>query len=176
MEIIKNGFNSEELIEVTCPHCGSILRCTEEEKRTLPCPICGHNLNTGIESPKLTFAHCDKCDYDFNTDENPKIGTYGEYYITCPLCRDRVYLGDGIDITVDNLKLEYFYSYEDAIPIKFPEIKTWIDKGIKHLKENSDENCYYTATGDSFVLVMRDGEEFYVMYTNKYKDVYIKNI
>lgn len=167
MEVIKNGLSSDKLIEVTCDHCHSVLRCTELEVNHCNCPVCGKPLRTEA----LYF--CENCGHHFSTTSPMEIGVYGEYYVECPRCRQRVYLDDGIDITTDNLKLEYFSSHEDAKPVEFPEIKAWIDKGIKHLKENPDENYYYTATGDSFVLVTRDGEEFYVMYSNNYRDVWI---
>ena len=43
-----------------------------------------------------------------------------------------------------------------------------------YLKQHPDEWAYYTCSGDSFVLVAKDDEEYFVMYTNDYKDVYLK--
>lgn len=167
MEVIKRR-SDEELIEVTCSHCGSILRCTGEEKRTLPCPVCGHQLNNGDD-----LLQCDRCNYKFSTAEPEGIGAYGCYYTFCPECGETVYMGDGIDVTIENLRLDYF-SPMGGKEISFPQIKSWIAEGIRFLKDNPDENIYYAASGDSFIFINRDVGDFYVMYTNKYKDVYIK--
>ena len=168
MEIIKRR-SDEGLIEVTCSHCGSILRCTGEEKKTLPCPVCGDKLNDGDD-----LLRCDRCDYKFSKTEPEGIGEYGSYYTFCPECGEKVYMDDGIDVTVENLKLDYF-SPMGGKEVTFPRIKSWIAEGIRFLEDNPDENTYYTASGDSFIFICRDVGDFYVMYTNKYRDVYIKD-
>ena len=171
MEIIKNNFASEEkLIDVTCPYCESVLRCTEEEKRTQLCPVCGHNL---YEEPRQELLYCEECDHDFY-DSTPKgVGAYGVYYTTCPLCGNIVYYDDGIDVTADNLKLEYFSEPKKAKHVDFSDIKKFVQIGVDYLKDNPDENYHFSATGDSFVLVTRDDNEFYVMYTDNYRDVWV---
>ena len=168
MEIIKNGFNTNELIEITCEHCGSVLRCTEEERNHCDCPVCGRPLHTE------TLYFCENCEHHFSPTSPIEVGTYGEFYTTCPICRQKVYLDDGIDITVDNLKPEHFCYKDNGNYIKFSEIKEWIKEGINFLKQNPDEYFRYTASGDSFVLITREDDEFYVVYTDDYKDVYMK--
>lgn len=168
MEIIKNGFDSEELIEVTCEHCGSILRCTEEERKHYDCPVCGRPLCSE------TLYFCEYCAHHFPATSPIEVGVYGEFYTLCPKCGRTVYLDDGIDVTADNLKIEYFSSKENGKHVEFPQIKRWIKTGIEFLKKNPEEYLYYTASGDSFIMVTRDDGEFYVLYTDNYKDVYMK--
>lgn len=172
MEVIKNNFASEEkLIDVTCPHCGSVLRCTEEEKRTQSCPVCGYGL---YKEPRKEQLYCEECGHDFYDSTPKRVGAYGIYYTTCPICGATVYYDDGIDVTAENLKLEYFSELKNAKHVDFSEIKKFIQIGVDYLKNNPDANFHYDATGDSFVLVTRDDDEFYVMYTDNYRDVWVK--
>ena len=161
MEIIKDAY-AEELIEVTCPDCGSILRCTEEERKNRPCPVCGADLD-----------NCEKCEHVFYAVPEG-IGQYGLFYTYCPECNEVVFFDKNIDVTTQNLKPEFFASFSNGTKIGFKDIKKWITIGINFLKQNPDEPFYYTASGDSFVLITRDEEEFHIVYTNDYKDVYIK--
>lgn len=180
MEVIKNNYN--ELINVTCHHCGSILRCTQEEQNTCACPICGKSLKDHVEENSNSekeevyeMLECEKCGHEFLSSPE-EAGEYGLYYTYCPRCNAPVYFNEGIDITADNLKKEHFYSMgEGAKEVSFLEIKEWIKKGINYLKKSDDHSWYwYTCSGDSLVLVTRDEDEFYVMWTNKYKDVFLK--
>ena len=170
MEIIENNL-AKNTIKVECSKCGSILRCTEDEKNNLPCPVCGASLSEK-EKEKI-YLICEECGHAFHASEADGVGEYGCYYTYCPICKEKVYLDDGIDITTDNLQLEYFGS-RNGKSVDFKEIKSWINIGVKYLKQNPNEHYYYTASGDSFILVTRDEDEFYVMYTNNYRDVYLK--
>ena len=134
MKIIKNNYNKEEtLIQVTCPHCFSVLKCTPEEYDTLPCPVCSKPLN------EKGIINCDHCNAEIYYDKPDGIGEYGLYYVKCPECNKFTYLDDGIDVTTDNLKLEYFsLASEDAVSIEFSEIKEWIKEGVEYLKQNPE--------------------------------------
>ena len=177
MEVIKNNCSQAQMLEVTCPHCGSILRCTLEEKENSSCPVCGRSLShtedsTNTHSPKE--LHCDKCNHNFFVTDYEGIGMYGEYYSYCPECCAIVYADDGIEVTTENLALEYFSPLgEDAKKISFPEIKKWIKTGVDYLKSHPGEYMWYICSGNSFVLVSRDDNEFYVMWTNNYRDVWV---
>lgn len=178
MEIIKNNYNQTQMLEVTCPHCSSILRCTPEEKENSSCPICGRPLShtkdsTNTHSPKELY--CDKCDHNFFVTDYEGVGMYGGYYSHCPKCGAIVYADDGIEVNTENLTIEHFSSLgEDAKKVDFPEIKKWIKIGVNYLKNNPDEFMWYICSGDSFVLVSRDDNEFFVMWTNNYRDVWVK--
>ena len=170
MEIIKDNYNTEKtLVEVTCPHCLSVLKCTPEECKTLPCPVCHKPLN------EKETAICELCGSEIHYDHIDGIGEYGLYYVICPECLGKIYIDDGIDVNTENLAIEHFANYsEDSKHIEFPRIKNWIKQGVEYLKQHPDEWAYYTCSGDSFVLVARDNEEYFVMYTDDYKDVYLK--
>ena len=169
MEVIKNNYNSNELIEITCEHCNSILRCTEEEMYHSNCPVCGWSLR-----PMVSYC-CDHCNYHFSTTSLPKIGEYGQYYVECPMCKKRVYLDrEGIDITIDNLELDYFSSSTKGKHIEFSQIKGWIDRGLKYLKDNPSEYFHYSVSGDSFVVILKDDDEFYVIYSDNFKELHMK--
>lgn len=169
MEIIKNNHNDEnKYIEITCPHCFSVLKCTPEEYDTLPCPVCSKPLNEKV------IINCEHCNTEIYYDKPDGIGEYGLYYVECPECNKFTYLDDGIDVTTDNLKLEYFNLIsEDAVPINFSEIKEWIKEGVEYLKQNPDEYYCSRMSGDSLVMVTKEDNDFYVVYTDDYRDVYI---
>lgn len=170
MEIIKDAY-AEELIEVTCPNCGSILRCTEEERKNRPCPVCGGDLS-GYDYERELLT-CEECGHVFYAVPEG-IGQYGLFYTYCPECNEMVFFDKNIDVTTQNLKPEFFASFSNGTKIGFKDIKKWIAIGVNFLKQNPDEPFYYTASGNSFVLITRDEDEFHVVYTNDYKDVYIK--
>ena len=169
MEIIKNNL-TKDTIEVECSKCGSILRCTEDEKNNLPCPVCGASLS----KEEKVYLICEECGHAFHASKTNEVGEYGCYYTYCPSCKKKVYLDDGIDVTADNLKIEYFH-HSGGKKVDFEEIKSWINTGVKFLKQNPNESYYFTASGNSFVLITRDEDEFYVMYTDNYRDVYLKD-
>ena len=170
MEIIKNNHNDKNnYIEITCPHCFSVLKCTPEEYDTLPCPACSKPLN------EKGIINCEHCNTEIYYDKPDGIGEYGLYYVKCPECNKSTYLDDGIDVTTDNLKLEYFsLMSENAVPIEFSKIKDWIKEGVEYLKQNPDEYYCSRMSGDSLVMVTKEDNDFYVVYTNDYRDVYIK--
>ena len=175
MEVIKNNFEATEMIEMSCPHCGSILKCTVEEKENDVCPICSYPLterSTNVNMPKR-FLECEKCDHGFFATPDG-IGLYGLYYTYCPKCGAITYFDDGIEVNAENLKLEHFSEPKDGLHVDFSEIKKFVQIGVNYLKNNPDENYHYSATGDSFILVTRDENEFYVMYTDNYRDVWVE--
>lgn len=175
MEVVKYN-NVKELIEIACPACGSILRCTPKEREKLPCPVCGHTLMEELETKTEKGEHllCETCNYEFYSSISDGIGVEGLFYTYCPECGEKVYWDDGIDITAQNLQIEHFYP-EGGKPIDFPTVKKWIATGVAFLKKNPDCRYHYTASGDSFILILREEDEYYVMYTNNYKYVYLKN-
>jgi len=172
MEVIKDAY-AEELIEVTCPHCGSILRCTKEEKENCPCIVCGGDLNEQEYGDKRELLTCDHCKHVFYGIPE-EIGEYGLYYTYCPECLGKVFFDDGIDVTVENLKLEFFSSSNDGKKIDFKIIKKWISQGISYLKREPDEKFWHALSGDSAVFIIKEDDKYYVIYTDDYKDIYIK--
>ena len=164
MEIIKNNYRKdEELIEVICPYCGSLLRCTSEERDFSPCPVCGE---------PLIFV-CEHCGEEVH-EPTIDVGMYGLYYIKCPYCDNVNYLDDGVDVTVDNLELKHFNDNTNAVKIDFLTIKKWIREGINVLKNNPNRHNYYVAGGDGLVLVTKDDENYWVIVSNNYKDAWLK--
>ena len=172
MEIIKDAY-AEELIEVTCPHCGSILRCTQDEKESCPCIICGGDLNEQEYGDKRELLTCDHCEHVFYGIPE-EIGEYGLYYTHCPECSEKVFFDYGIEVTTENLELKHFSSFSDGIKINFRKIKNWISQGISYLKKEPDEKFWHALSGDSAVFIIKEDDKYCVIYTNDYKDVYIK--
>ena len=171
MEIIKNNYFYEKNKEITvhCKHCNSILKCTQYEYEHLPCPCCG------LPFQEVHEAICDNCNNQFTySPEECDTGAYGLYTIKCPECNHTVELNEGIDLTTENLEEKHFSNFSDGVDINFDTIKKWIKRGIDYLNTHTDEYMYYTSGGNTFVLVHRDDDEFYVMYTNNYNDVYLR--
>lgn len=170
MEIIQNNYaENAELITVQCGNCNSILRCTVSELKN-QCPCCGNPLSPQYDEKK-SFC-CDDCDYEFFAVPEGE-GYCGLYYAFCPKCGQLIYSEEGIKITVKNLEMKHFDSSEDGVHIDFPTIKGWIKVGVSYLTRNPDECFYYCSTGDGFLFITRDDEEFYIMYTNNYKSTFI---
>lgn len=176
MEVIKNNFEATKMIEVTCPHCGSILKCTVEEKENDVCPICAYPLTERSTNVNISerFLECEECDHGFFATPDG-IGMYGLYYTHCPECGAITYFDDGIEVNAENLEEDYFApNGPDAVKVDFPLVKEWIKNGIAYLKHNPEESMWYASSGNSFVLVTRDDDEYYVMWTNNYRDVWMK--
>lgn len=170
MEIIKNSFNHSELTDISCPHCHSLLRCTYDELENLPCPVCGKSLKDEIEYNIL----CDHCGNEIYPSRDG-VGVYGLYYTICPKCGGHTYIDDGIDVTTENIKPEHFSSFgEYVIHVEFSEIKKWIADGVNYLKRNPSEHMWYRMSGDAFIMITKEEDEFYVAYTSNYKDVYLR--
>lgn len=177
MEVIKNNHvSSDKLIYVQCKHCNSVLKCTESELN-LPCPCCGHSLKEdSLEKEDCKITICNNCGRTFEYDlDNCDIGEYGLYYIHCPHCDhyDCIEEEEGIELNIDNLREEHFADHSNGKPVDFSEIKRWIKIGITFLKSNPDQFVYFTMSGDSFIMIFREGDEFGVVYTNDYEDVYL---
>lgn len=113
---------------------------------------------------------CDRCGSELEYEkEDTRIGYLGVTHLDCPLCGEEIMLeGNERDIflTKDNVKFpEHFWHTSKecgAVEISGGRIEEYIRKGIEFFRENKDEFCWYTGTGDTRIFVFRyDGDEIY---------------
>lgn len=101
-------------------------------------------------------------------------GFLGQAYVICPICNKKSFLEiDELDneITVDNLvfpKHFYYFGDTDAAKLTNDEIKKFIKDGINFFRNNPENYCYTTGTGDTIVFVLNyPGDENYIVYVCK---------
>ena len=121
---------------------------------------------------------CEKCGsvIEIESYDDLHVGALGCYYYDCPVC-DKENMADhvdGITLTIDNLEFPvHFYDFKNGKEVSKDEIKEYIKKGVLKLRKNkAEDDCgmFYTATGDTFVLVKRypGDEEYCVMVAKGY--------
>ena len=89
-------------------------------------------------------------------------------YVICPVCQKKSYLEiEALDkkITVDNLKFPdnfYHFGGEDCKELTNDDIRKYIKDAIKFFRENPDNFCYMTGSGDTAIFVLNcSGDENY---------------
>ena len=135
MEIINNNYKKNKEIEIRFPR---------------------HHTCENCESVLLIYK------------EDVKHGFLGQAYVDCPACGKKSYLdieGLDVDVTIDNLIFpDYFYHFgtDDSHKLSNEEIKRYIKDGIKFFRENPDNFCYMTGSGDTAVFILNyPGDENY---------------
>ena len=113
---------------------------------------------------------CDRCGSELEYEkEDTRIGYLGVTHLDCPLCGEEIMLEGNeqdIKLTKDNIKFpnHFWYFSKEAGAVELPnsEIKEYIRNCIEFLRENKNEYCAYSGTGDSGIFVFRyDGDEMY---------------
>ena len=136
-------------------------------------------IGTPIVEPYPRTVICDECESELEYDKSDiHMGYCGCYHITCPLCGYEIMLYDNeenIKLTVDNIEFPtHFYhtSVENGAIDCFndKEIKADIKKAIKHFRENKDEFCYETGTGNLTMHIYKyDGDnEYHIVVAGDY--------
>lgn len=136
--------------------------------------------NIAPKSPmKITFplSHtCENCGSELEIEENDvKIGFAGMAYIDCPVCNKQSFLYmDELDETVTKDTLEFpkhFYHFgesEDVVRITPEEIKQRINEAIKFFRENPNNFCWHTSSGDTSITVFNfAGDQQYLITVAK---------
>ena len=128
----------------------------------------------------ITCEHCySELEYD---DTDMHEGALGLMYIDCPLCNGETMIEDedGVVLTKSNVEFPtHFYhtSVETGAVdcLKNGEIKEYINKGIDFFRANKEEFCWWTATGNLtlFVVKMDGEEEYWVFATGDYYETHI---
>ena len=119
---------------------------------------------------------CDKCGSELEVDEKDvKIGYAGMAYVVCPVCNCNSYLDiDELDenVTKDTLRFpDHFYHFggsEGASSVSPEEIKKYINLAIKFFRDNPDNFCWTTSTGDTHIAVFNFcGDQNYSVVVSK---------
>lgn len=140
------------------------------------------NRNAHTNTTPYRTVTCEKCGavLSYESIYDTHVGEFGARYITCPYCDDEIMTDEeGINITVDNLKEEYFTDFTNGANIDFKQVKSWIEEGVKHLDyDEPDAEYYFAGSGNAFVCVFRgDGDEcdYYTIWCPYgYKEVELK--
>ena len=130
--------------------------------KRLRCPICGTELEVEPDDWQLRY------------------GFTGEFvkFVKCPICHYLLSLADRID---DEPEFEtYLYPADfDDFSVGKDMSDDWINgmirEGVNYLKNNSDEIVWYTATGNTLIIIFSysEDEEYCVSVAKNYKEVNI---
>lgn len=142
-----------------------------------------NNSQPKLEKPKTIKVECDKCGSELEiVEEDTHIGWLGARFVTCPCCGEESMVDelDGITLTPENIQFPTHFTrinknLKNVKEVKDEEIIDDVKRGILYLRTEKKEFCWYTASGDTFIVVFRyDGdEEYFVMVA---KDFYETNI
>lgn len=141
---------------------------------------CGkNNIQPVFPKSKTIKIECDKCGSELEiTEEDTHIGWLGARFVTCPCCGEESMVDelDGITLTPENIQFPTHFTrvnknLKDVKEVENEKIVNEIKRGILFLRTSKEEFCWYTSSGDTFIIVFRyDGdEEYFVMVA---KDFY----
>lgn len=121
---------------------------------------------------------CDNCKSKIEYDQNDvRYGAYGVGEIVCPLCKKiNVLEEENLELTVDNLRFPlHFRSSVEGVNISDSDIIGYIKRGHEYLRENKEEYAWYTASGNTVIIVWHfDGDEDYeVIVSRDYYQTYL---
>ena len=121
---------------------------------------------------------CEGCSSELEYDESDfKIGTYGCYYVYCPLCGEGNLIEEkeGIKLTFDNVEFptHYWHTCKENGAVDMcnnKKINEWLKQAFAYFKENKDEFSWWTQTGNLRVEVHKfDGDKYYeILVTNNF--------
>lgn len=102
---------------------------------------------------------CEKCQSVLNVSASDiKIGQYGMYQWTCPLCNNQNYVDEGIELTANNIEFPtHFATYKNGKQINNNELNKWVKECITNINKDCDYSMH--ASGNSFVLAYKSNEE-----------------
>ena len=112
---------------------------------------------------------CECCASTLLVDEDDvKEGYLGMAYVVCPVCQKKTYLEiETLDkkVTIDNLKFPdnfYYTGGEGSKELSIDEIRRYIKDAINFFRNNPDNFCYMTGSGDTAIFVLNySGDENY---------------
>lgn len=179
MRVIENNYNESEK-EIVCPHCDSKLTYNIDDivptngKSFIYCGACHRAICVSEGEEQLTpyFKppyYCSKCENDFTTPTY--IGAYGILYAKCPYCGNEEYMGDGIELTADNIEYPKHFGTYDGTEINDAKINEWIKHCINQLDKDND--YVYYGSGDTCVIAYKSDEDYHsatVIVAKKYQE------
>ena len=118
---------------------------------------------------------CNNCMSKVDVDDDDlQIGELGNYYYTCPCCGENTYLDSGIELNKDNIRFpQHYCSTLTGIDISDDKINKMVKECIERI-EKIDSDFVYTATGNTFVLVIKEGDDGYYIFVSKgYYESYV---
>ena len=118
---------------------------------------------------------CNNCMSKVDADDDDlQVGEFGNYYYVCPCCGEKTYLDSGIELNKDNIRFpQHYCSTLTGIDISDDKINKMVKECIERI-EKIDSDFVYTATGNTFVLVTKEGDDGYYIFVSKgYYESYV---
>lgn len=136
----------------------------------------GNGTNQTIAKTKKEITiECEHCDSVFvmdcdELDEECSIGAYGIKRVKCPCCGEMTDTDEDIKLNAYNITFPtHFHHAENTARISNDEIQNWIEKGLEWFENNPNEDYWYTASGNTTVIIFNLEDEFEIKV---FKDEY----
>jgi hypothetical protein len=141
------------------------------------------NIDPNNNEDDAFIIECDCCDSKLEiTKALTHIGALGQRYITCPCCGNETGVDalDGIELSIDNIEFPVHFLRINADrkvvkEIGADEIIRTIKTGICYLEEHNDEDYWYEAYGDMFLIIFNYDEdnEYYIVVAKDFYETYL---
>lgn len=133
--------------------------------------------NSNIKEAYPKRVRCNCCDSVLEIDKNDLfVGAYGAYYTKCPICKNKIIIDDGEDLTLDNLKFpDHFANFANGVDISPDRIKAEIARGVKYLRENPGTWHWFSEFGNTHIGIYNnsDDREFRIVVAKGYYETVI---
>lgn len=128
---------------------------------------------------KHTCLHCDSL--LLVDEEDVREGYMGFAVITCPVCMHEEFLDeDNLNrtVTAETVKFPenfWYFGGKDCKELNEDDIREYIKRAVKYFRENPDNFCYQTGTGDTMVYVLNfsGDQEYDVVVCKGYYETHI---
>lgn len=127
---------------------------------------------------KIYETECKNCGepLEFTIDDVEKVA-YSPY-IVCPCCGEETEVDNDEsfykDVTSENFNYPAdFFDFSNGIDLDKATQRKYIDTCIDYLKANREEDWYYNACGNFCAVVLRCGNDYKIIVTDKYKQLEI---
>lgn len=125
-------------------------------------------------------VRCPVCQTELEVDQydwQPRLYNTGNC-VVCPICNNSITADDAIDDEPEFETYKYpddFTDYSVGKDLSDDWINSMIREGVNYLKNNPDEIVWYTATGNTFIIIFSysEDEEYCVSVAKNYKEVHI---
>jgi hypothetical protein len=169
----------KELKKITLCNTTSGIKVIENNYKKGNTEQSNHNNDNEDLPIQITCEHCNsKLEI---TKKDTYIGCYGVRFIKCPCCGKEsavVEMKDAI-LTVDNIDFPVHFHHtckeNHAVGITNEEIIKRIKEGVEYFRRHKNEEYWFTASGDTFVILFRydEDQEYDVIVTKNYYETYI---
>lgn len=118
---------------------------------------------------------CNNCGSKLEVEDGDAyVGHLGAMYYKCPVCSEENMVDEleGITLTKDNIEFPiHFYYFGNGVDLSSEEIRKYINDAINFFRNNPDNFCYTTGSGNTGILVQNfsGDHEYHVVVT---KDFY----